>query len=68
MSAGASDDSGNEMETESRTPYENLRIDYLSQLTHEGFSKDAVIRALVITRNDITMARDILWEFVSKRS
>ena len=43
-------------------------MDYLSILTSEGFCQEDVIRALAITRNDIAMARDILREFVSKRS
>ncbi|XP_045592121.1 uncharacterized protein Cbl isoform X2 [Procambarus clarkii] len=53
---------------EAHTAYENLHMDYLATLTQEGFAQDAVIRALVITRNDIAMARDILREFASKRS
>ena len=48
--------------------YENLHMDYLGVLTQEGFAREDVIRALAITRNDIAMARDILREFVSKRS
>ncbi|KAK3879762.1 hypothetical protein Pcinc_015704 [Petrolisthes cinctipes] len=50
------------------TPYENLHMDYLATLTQEGFAQNDVIRVLVITRNDITMARDILREFASKKS
>lgn len=50
------------------TPYENLHMDYLATLTQEGFAQSDVIRVLVITRNDITMARDILREFASKKS
>ncbi|CAL4062222.1 unnamed protein product, partial [Meganyctiphanes norvegica] len=53
---------------DSHKEYENLHMDLLSKLTHEGFAQDAVIRALVITRNDISMARDILREFSSKKS
>ena len=63
-----SDDSGNETENDAKTPYENLHMDYLALLIQEGFAKEAVVRALVITRNDINMARDILREFVSKKS
>lgn len=53
---------------DAHTAYENLHMDYLATLTQEGFAQDAVIRALVITRNDIVMARDILREFASKRN
>ncbi|XP_003743374.1 E3 ubiquitin-protein ligase CBL-B-B-like [Galendromus occidentalis] len=48
--------------------YENLRMDYIAQLTGEGYSQDAVIRALGVARNDLPMARDILYEFAAKRS
>ncbi|KAK8403545.1 hypothetical protein O3P69_000533 [Scylla paramamosain] len=53
---------------DAHTAYENLHMDYLATLTHEGFTQEEVIRALVITHNNITMARDILREFSSKRS
>lgn len=46
--------------------YENLNMDYIKQLVSEGYSKDAVIRALGITRNNIDMACDILHEFGTK--
>lgn len=49
-------------------PYENLNMDYIAQLTREGYTHDAVIRALGITRNDVEMACDILHEFATKRS
>lgn len=49
-------------------PYENLNMDYIAQLTSEGYTHDAVIRALGITRNDIEMACDILHEFATKKS
>ncbi|GAB6027408.1 hypothetical protein CHUAL_001679 [Chamberlinius hualienensis] len=48
--------------------YENLRMDYIAELTGEGYTHDAVIRALGITRNDISMARDILHGFASKNT
>ncbi|OQR67740.1 E3 ubiquitin-protein ligase CBL-B-like [Tropilaelaps mercedesae] len=48
--------------------YENLRMDYIAQLTGEGYTQDAVIRALGVARNDLGMARDILYEFAAKRS
>jgi len=53
---------------ENATSYENLNMDYIARLTGEGFSKDLVIRALGITRNDIQMARDILNEFGTRAS
>ena len=43
--------------------YENLNMDYIAQLCGEGYPQSRVIRALGITRNDLTMARDILQEF-----
>lgn len=46
--------------------YENLNMDYIKKLVNEGYSKDAVIRALGITRNNIDMACDILHEFGTK--
>lgn len=64
MNKGESGDSNED----SHTAYENLHMDYLATLTHEGFTQEEVIRALVITHNNITMARDILREFSSKRS
>lgn len=48
--------------------YANLNIDYIKQLVSEGYSKDEVIRALGITRNNIDMAGDILHEFATKNS
>jgi E3 ubiquitin-protein ligase CBL len=47
--------------------YENLNMDYIAQLTSEGYAQDAVIRALGITRNDVSMACDILHEFATKQ-
>lgn len=46
--------------------YENLNIDYIKKLVSEGYSKEAVIKALGITKNDIEMACDILHEFGTK--
>ncbi|GLV42273.1 Cbl proto-oncogene [Carabus blaptoides fortunei] len=46
--------------------YENLNMDYIKKLVNEGYSKDAVIRALGITRNNVDMACDILHEFGTK--
>ena len=48
--------------------YENLNMDYISQLCGEGFQQSRVIRALGITRNDLAMARDILQEFTQPPS
>jgi len=48
--------------------YENLNMDYISQLCSEGFQQSRVIRALGITRNDLAMARDILQEFTQPSS
>ncbi|XP_013780746.1 E3 ubiquitin-protein ligase CBL-like [Limulus polyphemus] len=50
-----------------RVSYENLHMDYIAALTSEGYTQDAVIRALGIARNNLEMARDILHEFVSKQ-
>ncbi|CAN8013956.1 unnamed protein product [Ixodes persulcatus] len=49
-----------------RVSYENLHMDYISELTSEGYTQDAVLRALGIARNDLQMARDILHEFAGK--
>ncbi|XP_017785871.1 PREDICTED: E3 ubiquitin-protein ligase CBL isoform X2 [Nicrophorus vespilloides] len=46
--------------------YENLNIDYIKKLVSEGYSKEAVIKALGITKNNIDMACDILHEFGTK--
>ncbi|KAK6623230.1 hypothetical protein RUM43_009082 [Polyplax serrata] len=48
--------------------YENLNMDYIAQLTGEGYAHDAVIRALGITGNDVKMACDILHEFATKKT
>nr|CAD7576975.1 unnamed protein product [Timema californicum] len=53
---------------ETSVAYENLNMDYIMQLTSEGYAQDAVIRALGITRNDIEMAWDILHEFATKQT
>lgn len=46
--------------------YENLNMDYIKKLVNEGYSQDAVIKALGITRNNVDMACDILHEFGTK--
>ena len=48
--------------------YENVHLGLISQLTAEGFDIGCVTRALLITRNDAAMARDILQEFTTKSS
>lgn len=48
--------------------YENIEIDYLNQLTQEGYQKETVMKALSIARNDIELAREILREFASRTS
>lgn len=52
--------------TNGSVSYENLNMDYIKKLVNEGYSKDSVIRALGITRNNIDMACDILHEFGTK--
>lgn len=56
----------NPLERESNVSYENLNMDYIKKLVSEGYSRDSVIRALGITRNNIDMACDILHEFGTK--
>ncbi|KAK4872942.1 hypothetical protein RN001_014971 [Aquatica leii] len=46
--------------------YENVNIDYIKKLVSEGYSRDSVIKALGITRNNVDMACDILHEFGTK--
>lgn len=56
----------NPLERESNVSYENLNMDYIKKLVSEGYSRDSVIKALGITRNNIDMACDILHEFGTK--
>lgn len=56
----------NPLERETNVSYENLNMDYIKQLVGEGYSRDSVIKALGITRNNIDMACDILHEFGTK--
>lgn len=56
----------NPLERETNVSYENLNMDYIKKLVSEGYSRDSVIRALGITRNNIDMACDILHEFGTK--
>lgn len=50
----------------SAVPYENINLEYIAQLMREGYSKENVVAALGISRNNIDMACDILHEFVTK--
>lgn len=47
-------------------PYENINLEYIARLMNEGYSKENVVTALGISRNNIEMACDILHEFVNK--
>lgn len=47
-------------------PYENINLDYIARLMNEGYSKEHVITALGISRNNIEMAYDMLSVFVRK--
>ena len=46
-------------------PYENINLEYINKLMKEGYSKENVVAALGISRNNFEMACDILHEFVS---
>jgi E3 ubiquitin-protein ligase CBL len=52
--------------SECNVPYENINLEYINRLMKEGYSKESVVTALGISRNNIEMACDILHEFVSK--
>ncbi|XP_055626270.1 E3 ubiquitin-protein ligase CBL isoform X2 [Toxorhynchites rutilus septentrionalis] len=62
--ASASGASG--INNNTNVPYENINLEYIARLMQEGYSKENVITALGISRNNIEMACDILHEFVSK--
>uniref|UniRef100_A0A182XCT8 B9 domain-containing protein 2 n=1 Tax=Anopheles quadriannulatus TaxID=34691 RepID=A0A182XCT8_ANOQN len=47
-------------------PYENINLEYIARLMQEGYSKENVITALGISRNNIEMACDILHEFMAE--
>ena len=51
---------------ESDLPYENLHLGYIKLLCSEGFKPEAVTRALAISKNDLSVARNILHEFVNR--
>lgn len=46
-------------------PYENINLEYINRLMKEGYTKENVVAALGISRNNFEMACDILHEFVS---
>lgn len=56
----------NPLERETNVSYENINMDYIKKLVSEGYSRDSVIKALGITRNNVDMACDILHEFGTK--
>jgi E3 ubiquitin-protein ligase CBL len=47
--------------------YENINLEYINRLMHEGYSKENVMAALSISRNNFEMACDILHEFVASK-
>lgn len=49
----------------SNVSYENINLEYINRLMKEGYSKENVMAALCISRNNFEMACDILHEFVS---
>lgn len=49
----------------SNVPYENINLEYINRLMNEGYSKERVVTALGISRNNFEMAFDILHEFAS---
>lgn len=55
-----------ESRDQTNVSYENLNMDYIKKLVSEGYSRDSVIRALGISRNNVDMACDILHEFGTK--
>ncbi|XP_039439560.1 mucin-5AC [Culex pipiens pallens] len=63
-SSAASSSAANNNHT--NVPYENINLEYIARLMQEGYSKENVITALGISRNNIEMACDILHEFVTK--
>lgn len=65
-SSSSNSNSSNNSCSNSSVPYENINLEYIARLMKEGYSKEKVILALGISRNNIEMACDILHEFVSK--
>ncbi|XP_055528673.1 AF4/FMR2 family member lilli [Wyeomyia smithii] len=64
--AGGGASSNNNINNNTNVPYENINLEYIARLMQEGYSKENVITALGISRNNIEMACDILHEFVTK--
>ncbi|XP_060519395.1 E3 ubiquitin-protein ligase CBL-B [Cylas formicarius] len=56
----------NPLDRETNVSYENVNVDHIKKLVGEGYPRDAVIKALGITRNNVDMACDILHEFGTK--
>lgn len=55
----------NSTNSNANVSYENINLEYISRLMKEGYSKENVVAALGISRNNFEMACDILHEFVS---
>lgn len=55
----------NNSSSSNNVSYENINLEYINRLMKEGYSKESVISALCISRNNFEMACDILHEFVS---
>ncbi|KAL1374141.1 hypothetical protein pipiens_004981 [Culex pipiens pipiens] len=66
MAASSSSSSSAANNNHTNVPYENINLEYIARLMQEGYSKENVITALGISRNNIEMACDILHEFVTK--
>ena len=60
------DDKENKLDKK-KANYENIQTVYIEMLTKEGYSQQAVIRALEIAKNDLEVAKQILEEFALKR-
>lgn len=55
----------NNSSSHGNVPYENINLEYINRLMNEGYSRENVVAALGISRNNFEMACDILHEFVS---
>lgn len=56
----------NPVEDCNSVPYENINLEYIARLMNEGYSKEHVVTALGISRNNIEVAYDMLHVFVKK--
>lgn len=65
---GACSISGKDCSNGKSGPYENVNTDYITRLMNEGYSKEHVVTALGISRNNIDMALDMLYVYVKKGS